>query len=78
MSEPKITVDISRREGESILDHLARIADMRTLPGTGTVRNPEIVIATGPLRPEPDWVRQWREAALAKLRPPPKKRKEKP
>jgi hypothetical protein len=63
-------IDLSRREGESVIAHLERIAARHQLPGGGQTKEPLSSPEAWPRgAPEPDWVREGREEAFAKLRP---------
>lgn len=76
-SEPKITVDLSRRPGETTMQHLDRIGNLHRLPGRGG--GAEIAPSQSAPSEEitEEQVAKMREEALNKLAPkqPPKKRK---
>lgn len=63
-------IDLSRRPGESVMDHLARIsAERYSLPGTGTREAHVCEVPPGELPEEPDGMVQLRAESFAKLRP---------
>lgn len=75
-AEHPITIDLSKREGESTADYLQRIAGRWRPAGGSGGSEPYVVEASlEPLGPEPAFVREGREAALAKLRPVKKEKK---
>lgn len=64
-----ITRDLSKLPGESTWDHLTRLANQTRPPGASSAAEAHVVEEMVELGPEPMWVAEMREAALARLRP---------